>query len=198
MDEHDEPKPAPAVAPPAEPATDPPSQTGDRTLWTRRDAITRSGWVMVAGTLGIATVGSVRLLYPRVKFTPPTTLVLGSPEDFAVGEVDTRWKRSHSVIVVRSDQGFYALRSICTHLGCIPSWKPAEHKFKCPCHGSGFHLTGVNFEGPAPRPLERHGISLDPDGQLVVDVAVRLRQEHGDWDRAEAFVAYPAGGPGES
>ena len=36
-----------------------------------------------------------------------------------------------------------------------PNWLDGEQKFKCPCHGSGFYMTGVNFEGPAPRPLER-------------------------------------------
>jgi nitrite reductase/ring-hydroxylating ferredoxin subunit len=48
--------------------------------------------------------------------------------------------------------GFYALFTICTHLGCTPNYLSAENKFKCPCHGSGYRLTGVNFEGPAPRP----------------------------------------------
>ena len=51
--------------------------------------------------------------------------------------------------------GFYSLSVTCTHLGCTPNYLSAENKFKCPCHGSGFRTTGVNFEGPAPRPLER-------------------------------------------
>ncbi|HTM22998.1 MAG TPA: ubiquinol-cytochrome c reductase iron-sulfur subunit [Kofleriaceae bacterium] len=164
------------------------------TLWTRRDLLTRSSWVMVAGTLSVGAAGSVRLLFPRVDFAPPTTVVLGKPSEYAVGEVSMRWKKSHGVILVRTDTGFYALRSICTHLGCIPDWRPAEDKFKCPCHGSGFHRDGVNFEGPAPRPLERYKLVLDADGLLVVDTAVRLRSEEGDWDRPEAFVAYPAEG----
>jgi len=164
----------------------------DRTLWTRRDTLSRSAWAMVLSTLGIAAVGSVRMLYPRVHFTLPSTVVLGSPDQFAVGAVNTKWKKSHSVIVIRTAAGFYALRSVCTHLGCIPNWKPAENKFKCPCHGSGFHLDGTNFEGPAPRPLERLKIFLDPDGRLVVDTAVRLRKERGEWKRDDAFVAYAA------
>jgi hypothetical protein len=36
-----------------------------------------------------------------------------------------------------------------------------------------------NFEGPAPRALERLEIGLDPDGQLVVNTAVRFRRELG-------------------
>ena len=48
---------------------------------------------------------------------------------------------------------FFALSTVCTHLGCTPNWLPVESKFKCPCHGSGFRMTGIHFEGPAPRPL---------------------------------------------
>ena len=56
--------------------------------------------------------------------------------------------------------GFYAIVTICTHLGCTPNFLAAENKFKCPCHGSGFRTSGVNFEGPAPRPLQRARIVL--------------------------------------
>jgi len=167
------------------------------TLWTRRDALTRGGWGMIFSGIGIVVVGSARLLFPRVKFEAPTTVVLGKPDEFAVGSIDTRWKKSNGIILVRNDDGFYAIRSVCTHLGCIPEWKPAENKFKCPCHGSGFHRDGVNFEGPAPRPLEHLKIFLDRDGRVVVDTAVRLRKEDGDWERDDAFVAYPAGRRGE-
>ena len=172
----------------------PPDPARLATLWTRRDVLTRSGLVLVVSGLGVATAGTVRSLFPRVQFTPPTTVVLGAPGEFAVGEVSTRWKKSHGVILVRTVAGFYAIRAVCTHLGCIPDWKPSENKFKCPCHGSGFHRDGVNFEGPAPRALERLKIGLDRDGRLVVDTAVRLRGEDGDWDRDDAFVAYPAEG----
>ena len=57
----------------------------------------------------------------------------------------------------------------------------SEQKFKCPCHGSGFYITGINFEGPAPRPLERWAISIGDDGQLVVDdreLAVHVQARH--------------------
>ena len=33
-----------------------------------------------------------------------------------------------------------------TALGCTPNWLEAEFKFKCPCHGSGFYISGINFE----------------------------------------------------
>ena len=70
-----------------------------------------------------------------------------------------------------------------------PNWLASQNKFKCPCHGSGYYRTGVNFEGPAPRPLERAKIFLDPsDGQIVVDKSVQFHQERGEWTNPEAFI----------
>ena len=43
----------------------------------------------------------------------------------------------------------------CTHLGCGYHWKAGHDKFVCPCHTSGFSITGEVLEGPAPRPLDR-------------------------------------------
>jgi len=54
-----------------------------------------------------------------------------------------------------------------------------EDKFKCPCHGSGFYKSGMNFEGPAPRPLDRFKISVGEDGQLVVDKSKVFKMQAG-------------------
>ncbi|MBI4841314.1 MAG: Rieske (2Fe-2S) protein, partial [candidate division NC10 bacterium] len=43
-----------------------------------------------------------------------------------------------------------------------------------------------NFEGPAPRPLERVKISLSDDGQLVVDKSLKFRHDLGEWDKPGA------------
>ena len=82
----------------------------------------------------------------------------------------------------------YALSTTCTHLGCTPNWLEREEKFKCPCHGSGFKITGINFEGPAPRPLERWAIGIGEDGQIVVDKSQKFQQEMGQWNNPESFI----------
>jgi len=73
--------------------------------------------------------------------------------------------------VVREPDRIFVIFARCTHLGCTPEWKPAENKFKCPCHGSGYDSEGVNFEGPAPRPMDRAKVALDPTGKIVVDTS---------------------------
>ena len=80
---------------------------------------------------------------------------------------------------MREEEGIYAIFAKCTHLGCTPRWLAAENKFKCPCHGSGFYKSGLNFEGPAPRPLDRLKVTVGEDGQLVVDKSKILRMEPG-------------------
>ena len=94
--------------------------------------------------------------------------------------------------IVRENEGFYALLATCTHLGCSPNWLSTENKFKCPCHGSGFYPTGINFEGPAPRPLERARIVLADDGQILIDKNVKFQQEKGQWESPGAFLVFTA------
>jgi cytochrome b6-f complex iron-sulfur subunit len=90
--------------------------------------------------------------------------------------------------VVQRASGFFVLLSTCTHLGCTPNYLSAENKFKCPCHGSGFRTTGINFEGPAPRPLERARVVLSDDGQILVDKGRKFQYELGQWADPEAFL----------
>lgn len=118
----------------------------------------------------------------------PSVVTLARPEELAVGEVCERWKKAHRLFLIRTAEGFYALKSVCTHLGCVPGWQQSQKKFKCFCHGSGFHPDGVNFEGPAPRPLERLRIGLDAQGRIIVDTAVAYRAENGGWRHKDAFL----------
>ena len=117
----------------------------------------------------MALVGFIRSAFPRVLFQPPSLFKAGFPAEYAVGEVNDKYIQEQRVWIIREDEGIYALFAKCTHLGCTPRWLAVEDKFKCPCHGSGFYRSGMNFEGPAPRPLDRFRISIGEDGQLVVD-----------------------------
>jgi cytochrome b6-f complex iron-sulfur subunit len=147
-----------------------------------------TAWTAFSAACASSLVATARFMFPNVLFEPPQSFKAGFPSEYNVGEVDTRWKDGFGVWVVRVPEGFYALIAVCTHLGCSPNWLAAENKFKCPCHGSGFYKTGINFEGPAPRPLERARIVLADDGQILIDKSVKFQQEKGEWDKPEAFL----------
>ncbi len=77
-----------------------------------------------------------------------------------------------------TDRGFYALSMVCTHLGCLFKWVPANNRFECPCHGSKFQANGEKIvgEGPAQRNLDRFVVTVqtassanktDADGHAV-------------------------------
>ena len=146
-------------------------------------------WVGFTAAIGGCLAAFNRFLYPNVLYEPATSFKVGSPSDFADGIVDERYKESNGVWIVNSEGRLYALIAICTHLGCPPNWLGGQNKFKCPCHGSGYYKSGINFEGPTPRPLERARIFLDPDdGQLVVDKSQVYQWELGQWEDPDSFV----------
>jgi len=157
-------------------------------LWSRRDVVGRLGWVLFGGFSITTLLAAVRSSFTRILFQPPSTFKAGFPKDYAIGEVSEKWKKDYRVWIIRTDEGFYALFAKCTHLGCTPRWLTAESKFKCPCHGSGYYRSGINFEGPAPRPLERLKITLAEDGQIVIDKSVKFLYEKGDWGKPGSFL----------
>ena len=162
---------------------------GDQ-LWCRRDFTSAMASGAIIGCLGVAGGAMTRMMFPRVLFEPPTSFKAGYPDDYIVGEVSEKWMKEKRVWVVRTERSIYALLGICTHLGCTPRWLGAEAKFKCPCHGSGYTMDGVNFEGPTPRPLERVKIALADDGQLLIDTALRFRHELGQWEDPQSYLPY--------
>ncbi|MFN9719357.1 MAG: ubiquinol-cytochrome c reductase iron-sulfur subunit [Planctomycetota bacterium] len=150
-------------------------------------------WTSFIGALGVSGLGVARFMMPNVLVEPPTKFKIGPPNDYAPGTVSTKWQAQFNIWVVNAEvEGapmIYALSTVCTHLGCTPNWLEGEQKFKCPCHGSGFYKNGVNFEGPAPRPLERVGIRLAEDGMLEVDKSVKFQKELGQWSNPACFVS---------
>ncbi len=146
-----------------------------------------AAWVAFTGTMLALTLGTVRFLFPNVLSEPPSKFKVGFPDQYEDGKVVERYKDQNAWIVKYQGK-IYALSTTCTHLGCTPNWLEAAQKFKCPCHGSGFFITGVNFEGPAPRPLERWAVSIGEDGQIVVDKSKKFQKELGQWDNPESYL----------
>ena len=151
-----------------------------------------TGFTALSMTGGLFGLGLARFMFPNVLAEPPSRFKVGFREGFPSGKVETKYVAQYGVWVVNSDvagqQQIYALKTVCTHLGCTPNWLEAEQKFKCPCHGSGFYKDGVNFEGPAPRPLERYAIRIADDGQLEIDKGRSYHEELGQWADPESYI----------
>jgi len=168
----------------------PASPAGSTKEMTRRGLFSALGlgWLTFAGATAAASTAMLRFMFPNVVYEPPSSFRAGYPSDYTVGAVETRYKAKYAVWIVRDSGGMYVLSTICTHLGCTPNWLEAEQKFKCPCHGSGFKKTGINFEGPAPRPLERFAISLADDGEVLIDKSRKFQYEKGQWSDPAAYL----------
>ena len=156
------------------------------------------GSVMGVGFTALGLTGSLwtlatgRFMLPNTLKEPPGKFKAGFPDDYPPGYVETRFKDQHGVWIIHDTyQGrsqIYALRTVCTHLGCIVIWQADQQRFKCPCHGSAFYKSGVNYEGPAPRPLVRYAIRIAADGQLEVDKNVTFQEELGQWGDPACYV----------
>ncbi len=125
-------------------------------------------WATIGGFLVTCFLMFLRFFLPRAIFEPSTVFKIGFPSDYALG-VDTKWQQQYRIWVGKTSDRLFVIYARCTHLGCTPDWKASENKFKCPCHGSGYDSEGINFEGPAPRPMDRAHVEIDPEGQIVVD-----------------------------
>jgi cytochrome b6-f complex iron-sulfur subunit len=176
--------PAPPKPAPAKPAA--PKQP----VMARRSFLSwmTLAWTAFTASMLAAVTATARFMFPNVLFEPPPTFKAGYPNEIQVSQVDERFKQRYAVWLVRDPNGIYALSTVCTHLGCTPNWLEAEQKFKCPCHGSGYYKSGINFEGPTPRPLERFAISLADDGQILVDKSRKFQYEKGEWDNPASFL----------
>jgi cytochrome b6-f complex iron-sulfur subunit len=182
----------------AQPRPRPTASTEDRRGFLQGMVAAFSGSALAVGfsslavTFNLWALGLARFMFPNILIEPPTRFKVGFPDELAPGQVQTKFVPQFGVWIVRYEYDgqpeIYALQTVCTHLGCTPNWLEGEQKFKCPCHGSGFYKDGINFEGPAPRPLERFAIRLADDGQLEVDKSRKFKEEMGQWRDPNSFV----------
>eukprot|EP00270_Netrium_digitus_P012263 TRINITY_DN3969_c0_g1_i1.p1 TRINITY_DN3969_c0_g1~~TRINITY_DN3969_c0_g1_i1.p1 ORF type:complete len:227 (-),score=31.68 TRINITY_DN3969_c0_g1_i1:397-1077(-) len=77
-------------------------------------------------------------------------------------------KGDPTYLVVEADGQLapYGVNAVCTHLGCVVPWNPAENKFLCPCHGSQYNNQGRVVRGPAPLSLALAHVDVVDDKVL--------------------------------
>jgi cytochrome b6-f complex iron-sulfur subunit len=85
--------------------------------------------------------------------------------------------------------GLMALWQRCVHLGCRVPECLSSQGFECPCHGSKYNAHGEYSQGPAPRNLDRFGVSINDAGELIIDTGNVVQTS-----RSKQFtIAYPQG-----
>jgi len=139
---------------------------------TKRDLFTLGGWLVFLVTIlayVVKVLGPKGYFFPRVLFEPSPVFPVGMPSEFMENTVTTL--QSRRVFIVRDGNSFKAISVVCQHLGCAVYFSKEKNVFECPCHGSKYYRNGVNFAGPAPRPLNHFDISIADDGKLVVDTS---------------------------
>ncbi len=146
----------------------------DRFL-SRREFFIKLGSSSLAVAGAGAAVFAVQYLSPNVLYEPSPIVSAGRPEHFPTNSVtlDPRF----GIYVVHGPKGFYAMSSICTHLGCMTVWRQDSGVIACPCHGSTFRQDGTVIGGPAPRPLPWLKTWLGSDGEIMVDRSTTIAAE---------------------
>ena len=91
------------------------------------------GFSSLAATHLMWGLGLARFMFPNILIEPPTRFKVGFPDTLAPGQVETKFIAQFGVWIVKYEfEGqamVYALKSVCTHLGCTPNWLESEQKF---------------------------------------------------------------------
>jgi cytochrome b6-f complex iron-sulfur subunit len=68
-------------------------------------------------------------------------------------------------------------------------WCASSTGFECPCHGSKYNAHGEYEDGPAPRNLDRFVVSVNDDGELIIDTGQVVQTARA----SQKTVSYPQG-----
>jgi cytochrome b6-f complex iron-sulfur subunit len=146
---------------------------------------TLGGVVLILAQL---SAGFVRFFWPNKTGDFGSALTVPATE---VPEVNgTPFKdNAGKFYLIHSEDGVLALYWKCPHLGCTVPWNEGEGDFHCPCHGSVYNYVGERTAGPAPRPMDLMAVSVEANGDVVVDTGA-ITERH-EYDPSQA-VPYPA------
>ncbi len=132
----------------------------DRRKFIKKGALW-TGYVLAAAGIGLPVFSFIsfrKVSTKRIVFQPESQ---GAAVNFKEG-----------VYLLSSNDGYYALSARCPHLGCIVNFDAALDRFKCPCHGSTFDLSGKWLSGPARKDLKRLPLEEKPGGDLETVITV--------------------------
>lgn len=166
----------------------------------RRDFLTAASWTMGVVGVGFASVPFIQALAPTKDLLAAGIMEvdLGNLKE---GELKTIiWRKQPVFILRRSEEMIAKTRervptslkdvaqaeerakrpdlfvaiAICTHLGCIPQFRPegvegmGEPGFYCPCHGGKYDTLGRRLDGPPPENLHLLPYVIEGDSKIIL------------------------------
>ena len=122
---------------------------------------------------------------------PPNvgTVNVGKKTKYDKDGVSDEFAKEKRVLVIRHQGKIYAPTATCTHRNCAVKLKENAKKEKeiaCGCHGSKFSVQGTSTKGPAKGSLYRYGISVNADGDIIVNKEKQYAEK--DWEQEGAFL----------
>lgn len=132
--------------------------------------------------LALLGLAALALIAVAVAITWPTGSNVEQPSWVGLTRVDdlnvnepVRFIEQRLYLVKLDSGEILALSQRSTYRGCTVPWRP-EFKFmgrtgwfRDPCHGATFDLTGVCYEGPCPRGLDRYEVRVE-GGKVEVNL----------------------------
>jgi cytochrome b6-f complex iron-sulfur subunit len=102
-------------------------------------------------------LGLARFMFPNILTEPPTIVQSWLPQRFRPGsgrdEVHSAVRRVGRELPVRRQQQIYALKAVCTHLGCTPNWLERSRSSSAPATEAASTKTASTSKARRPRPL---------------------------------------------
>ena len=123
---------------------------------------------------------------------PPNkgTVNVGKKSKYDKDGVWDEFAKPNRVLVVRHEGKIYAPTSTCTHKNCSVKLKEntatKQKEIVCPCHGSKFTRQGTSLKGPAKGSLYRYALSVNADGDIIVNKEKQFAEK--EWEQEGAFI----------
>jgi len=124
---------------------------------------------------------------PAAKAPPPNvgTVNVGPKSKYDKDGVSDEFAKKNRVLVVRHEGRIYAPTATCTHKNCAVKLK--DDVIVCPCHGSKFSMQGTSTKGPAKGSLYRYALSVDANGDIIVNKEKQFDEK--GWDEEGAYIS---------
>jgi len=132
----------------------------------RRQFLNRATGSLLGASLGAFGASLIAFLWTSSSGGFGSKINIGNL-DTVIGQIRATYG-AQAAVYGGMEAGIIALYQKCPHLGCrVPNCVSSQW-FECPCHGSQYNIVGEKKGGPAPRGMDRFGVSVAND-IVVVD-----------------------------